>query len=167
MATRPTSPSLETILQNVLRRLGKLETSDRIGYAAIPHGGKLVVVDATGTAVLRIGTLNNGTDHGIERWTGSAWVTVTNATEDKVQSGSTAFAMSGTNNDTGSVSFPRSFSTAPKVTCTATIAGGANIDVLVVVTSGPTSSGFSWRARDRAGDLVTVSGTIQWIAVLP
>jgi hypothetical protein len=53
-----------------------LETSTRIGYASIDDGGQLVVLNAAGAPVLRIGTLSIG-GYGIERWNGTAWVLVT------------------------------------------------------------------------------------------
>jgi hypothetical protein len=75
MATRPTPDSLTKIVRDLERRIRALETGGRIGYASIPDGGALTVLDSTGTSVLRIGTLTSG-GYGIEKWNGTAWTVV-------------------------------------------------------------------------------------------
>lgn len=76
MATRPSAENLWDLLRDVQRRLHALETGTRIGHAAIPSGGALVVLNDLGEPVLRVGTLSIG-GYGIERWNGTAWVAVT------------------------------------------------------------------------------------------
>jgi hypothetical protein len=76
MATRAKPRDLTDIVIELQRRVAILETSTRIGYASIDDGGQLVVLNAAGAPVLRIGTLSIG-GYGIERWNGTAWVLVT------------------------------------------------------------------------------------------
>jgi hypothetical protein len=85
----------------------------------------------------------------------------------KLQAGSASIALTAANQDTGNVTFPTAFSSAPKVVITPHVAGGSGVDLTAVLTAVPTTTGFSWRVRERAGSNVTITGNLHWIAMVP
>lgn len=66
---------LQLILRDIEERLQALETAQRAGYTSIGNGA-LVILDASGTPVARLGTLSVG-GYGIEVDSGSGFHKVT------------------------------------------------------------------------------------------
>lgn len=72
MAFRPQPKNVFDILENIEKRLRNLETTPSVGFSVIPQGSRLVVTDATGLPVVRMGTVSTG-GYGIEYWNGAGW----------------------------------------------------------------------------------------------
>ena len=72
MAFRPQKKDIWDVLENILRRLKAIETTPSVGFSVVPDGSRLVVTDATGLPVMRIGTISTG-GYGSEYWNGTAW----------------------------------------------------------------------------------------------
>jgi len=75
---------------------------------------------------------------------------------------------SGSNNRTGTTSFPTAFTAVPRsVQLTVEITDGQNVDAMVNLTD-VTATGFSWRIRERGGNPVasTLAVALHWTAIL-
>jgi len=84
----------------------------------------------------------------------------------RIQSGKAAASLSLDNQRTGTVTFPIPFPvSAPFVTLGVEVAAGSSVDLIAVMTSIPTTTGFTWRVRERSATNVTVGASLHWVAV--
>lgn len=73
---RAEQQDLQKILRDIEERLQALETAQRAGFTSIGDGGALVILNAAGTPVARLGTLSVG-GNGIEVDPGTGFHKVT------------------------------------------------------------------------------------------
>jgi hypothetical protein len=88
------------------------------------------------------------------------WMTIP-----RIQQGKTAASLASDSQRTGSVTFPVPFATAPFIALGVEVAAGSSVDLLGVMTSIPTTTGFTWRVRERGNTAVTVGASLHWVAV--
>lgn len=80
-----------------------------------------------------------------------------------VQAGILPVAFSSDSAKTGTLSFPDSFTAPPVVQITVHV--GSNLDILVNLTSAPSTTDASWRAFQKSGASVTGAVNLHWVAV--
>jgi hypothetical protein len=96
---------------------------------------------------------------GDQVFVGGNWMT-----RPRIQWGKAAASISLDNQKTGTVTFPVPFAVAPVVQVSAEVASGSAVDLIAVLTSIPTTTGFTWRVRERSASTVTVGATVHWTA---
>lgn len=87
----------------------------------------------------------------------------TTSAGNKIQSGTFSAVFSSQVSVTGTLTFPTAFSTAPVLT--ASVAVGANLDLIVNWTAAPTATGATYRVVNKDGSSISGTATVNWIAI--
>jgi hypothetical protein len=82
----------------------------------------------------------------------------------RTQAGSLAATFTASNQANGTVTFAAGFTAAPKVTLGAEVPTASSIDLVPVIVGPVTTSGFTWRVRERGANSITLAAILHWTA---
>lgn len=137
----------------------RVTTAEGTLAAATPTSGNNTLVQRSST-----GTYEAATPTAAAQVATKGYVDGQVATLPKIQRGNTGtITFSGDTFQSGTVTFPTAFSGTPTVLLSMQVPG--TTDFVAVLTGAPSTTGFSWRVRERGGVAATGTTLLHWVAI--